>query len=54
MNAITPREPADLNAMRDEAFRLHLRQWIESNYPAEIRNPEKRLHWDETAGMRVR
>jgi alkylation response protein AidB-like acyl-CoA dehydrogenase len=47
MNAITPREPADLNAMPDESFRLHLRAWIEANYPAHIRNPEKRLHWDE-------
>ena len=37
----------DLNAMPDEAFRLHLRHWIEANYPAEIRNPEKRLHWAE-------
>ena len=47
MNAITPREPADLDAMPDEAFRLHLRAWIEAEYPAHIRNPEKRLHWDE-------
>jgi alkylation response protein AidB-like acyl-CoA dehydrogenase len=47
MNAITPREPADLDAMPDEAFRLHLRRWIEAEYPAHIRNPEKRLHWDE-------
>jgi hypothetical protein len=29
----------DLNAMPDEAFRLHLRHWIEANYPPEIRNP---------------
>jgi len=47
MNAITPIEPADLNALEDEAFRLHIRAWIEANYPAEIRNPPKRLHWEE-------
>jgi alkylation response protein AidB-like acyl-CoA dehydrogenase len=47
MNAITPREPLDLDAMPDEAFRLHIRAWIEANYPAELRNPPKRLHWEE-------
>lgn len=47
MNAITPIEPQDLNALEDEAFRLHIRAWIEANYPAEIRNPPKRLHWEE-------
>ncbi|MBY0338799.1 MAG: acyl-CoA dehydrogenase family protein [Acetobacteraceae bacterium] len=47
MNAITPREPADLNLLDDESFRLHIRAWIEANYPAQIRNPEKRLHWAE-------
>ncbi len=47
MNAFTPREPEDLNLLPDEAFRLHIRAWIEANYPGEIRNPEKRLHWAE-------
>jgi hypothetical protein len=47
MNAITPREPADLDALPDESFRLHIRAWIEACYPAEIRNPEKRLHWED-------
>ena len=47
MNAITGHEPADLNALPDDAFRAHVRGWIEANYPAEIRNPEKRLHWSE-------
>jgi alkylation response protein AidB-like acyl-CoA dehydrogenase len=47
MNAITPREPEDLNLLDDETFRLHIRAWIEANYPAEIRNPEKRLHWED-------
>ena len=47
MNVITPREPQDLNALPDDAFRAHVRAWIEANYPADLRNPEKRLHWEE-------
>ena len=47
MFSIEPRETTDLNRMEDEAFRLHIRSWIEANYPAEIRNPPKRLHWDD-------
>jgi alkylation response protein AidB-like acyl-CoA dehydrogenase len=35
----------DLDALDDDAFRLHVRQWIEDNYPPELRNPAKRLHW---------
>jgi alkylation response protein AidB-like acyl-CoA dehydrogenase len=45
--SIAPKEDTDLNAMEDEAFRAHVRQWIEANYPAELRNPPKRLHWEE-------
>ncbi len=45
--SITPKEATDLNAMEDEAFRAHVRSWIEANYPAELRNPPKRLHWEE-------
>ncbi len=44
---IAPKEANDLNAMEDEAFRAHVRTWIEANYPADLRNPPKRLHWDE-------
>ena len=44
---IAPKEANDLNAMEDEAFRAHVRSWIEANYPAELRNPPKRLHWEE-------
>lgn len=44
---IAPKEANDLNAMEDEAFRAHIRHWIEANYPAELRNPPKRLHWEE-------
>ncbi len=44
---IEPRETQDLNLLEDEAFRLHVRSWIEAEYPADLRNPPKRLHWDE-------
>jgi alkylation response protein AidB-like acyl-CoA dehydrogenase len=44
---IEARETQDLNLLEDEAFRLHVRTWIEAEYPAELRNPPKRLHWDE-------
>jgi alkylation response protein AidB-like acyl-CoA dehydrogenase len=37
----------DLDALDDEAFRLHVRQWIADNYPPELRNPAKRLHWHD-------
>ena len=47
MTAVTPHQPEDLNALSDEAFRQHIRQWIEANYPPELRNPPKRLHWAE-------
>jgi alkylation response protein AidB-like acyl-CoA dehydrogenase len=35
----------DLNALDDEEFRLTVRAWVEANYPEELRNPPKRLHW---------
>ena len=38
----------DLDALSDDAFRLVVRQWIAENYPPEIRNPLKRLHWEES------
>ena len=38
----------DLNDLPDEDFRTHVRQWIEANYPPEIRNPPKRLHHSDT------
>lgn len=47
MFTIEPREKDDLNQLDDEAFRHHIRSWIEANYPAEIRNPPKRLHWED-------
>ena len=47
MVAITPNEPADLNLLDDDTFRTHIRRWIVANYPAELLNPPKRLHWNE-------
>ena len=38
----------DLNDIPDEDFRMHVRQWIEANYPPEIRNPPSRLHYKDT------
>jgi alkylation response protein AidB-like acyl-CoA dehydrogenase len=37
----------DLDTLDDDAFRQHVRGWIETNYPPELRNPPKRLHWQE-------
>jgi alkylation response protein AidB-like acyl-CoA dehydrogenase len=33
----------DLNPLSDESFRLTVRQWIEANYPEEMRFPPQRL-----------
>ena len=35
----------DLNALDDDAFRQIVRRFVAENYPPEIRNPPKRLHW---------
>jgi alkylation response protein AidB-like acyl-CoA dehydrogenase len=35
------------DALPDEAFRLEVRRWVEANYPPDLRNPAKRLHWSE-------
>ena len=37
--------PEDLNALDDESFRQVVRSWVAANYPEELRNPPKRLHW---------
>ena len=37
----------DLNLLDDDSFRLTIRAWVEANYPEELRNPPKRLHWRE-------
>lgn len=40
-------EPQDMNTLDDDTFRIAVRAWIEANYPPELRNPPKRLHWSE-------
>ena len=37
----------DLNTLDDDAFRQEVRKFLRDNYPDEIRNPPRRLHWDE-------
>ena len=37
----------DLNALADAEFRTEVRRFVESEYPAELRNPAHRLHWQE-------
>jgi hypothetical protein len=37
----------DLDALSDDDFRRTVREWIEAEYPEELRNPPKRLHWSE-------
>lgn len=37
----------DYNAMTDEDFRAEVRRFVESEYPAHLRNPPHRLHWQE-------
>jgi len=34
-----------LNQLDDDGFRAAVREWVQQNYPAELRNPAKRLHW---------
>ncbi|WP_444984818.1 acyl-CoA dehydrogenase family protein [Halomonas mongoliensis] len=38
----------DYNAMSDDDFRRMVRDWISANYPAEIRNPPRRLGIEPT------
>ena len=38
--------PQDFNDLPDETFRATVRAWVTANYPAELRNPPHRLHWD--------
>ena len=45
MNILAQPEPDDLNTLDDETFRRVVRSWIAENYPPELRNPPKRLHW---------
>ncbi|MBU6499523.1 MAG: acyl-CoA dehydrogenase family protein [Rhodospirillales bacterium] len=43
----TPASLDELDALDDDGFRLAVRHWVAANYPAELRNPPKRLHWAE-------
>ncbi|MES2712492.1 MAG: acyl-CoA dehydrogenase family protein [Pseudomonadota bacterium] len=47
MNAITIPAPADLNGLDDETFRAVVRRFLAENYPEDLRNPPKRLHFAE-------
>lgn len=47
-------EIEDLNQLSDEAFRMLVRNFIEKNYPPELRNPPRRLHYqDNKAWYRI-
>jgi alkylation response protein AidB-like acyl-CoA dehydrogenase len=35
----------NLDLLDDETFRQTVRAWIDANYPEDLRNPPKRLHW---------
>jgi len=45
--AIPTRSRMDWDAMPDEEFRLRVRDVFEREYPAELRNPPRRLRWSE-------
>jgi alkylation response protein AidB-like acyl-CoA dehydrogenase len=36
--------------MDDQAFRLHVREWLEANFPEEMRFPPRRLNFDQAMG----
>lgn len=40
--------PTDYNDWPDDAFRAHVQQWVEANYPPELRHPPERLHRRDT------
>ncbi len=40
---------AELDVLSDDAFRAVARRFVELNYPPELRNPPKRLHWSENS-----
>jgi hypothetical protein len=47
MEAIRIPAPAELDALEDEHFRQVVRAFLHENYPDDLRNPPKRLHWNE-------
>ena len=48
MDAIRIPPPAELDGLEDEHFRQVVRAFLRGNYPEELRNPPKRLHWQES------
>ncbi|OUS14352.1 acyl-CoA dehydrogenase [Gammaproteobacteria bacterium 53_120_T64] len=36
--------------MDDQAFRLHTREWLEANFPEDMRFPPRRLNFDQSMG----
>ncbi|PWC74386.1 acyl-CoA dehydrogenase family protein [Azospirillum sp. TSH64] len=42
-----PTQPPDFDALGDEAFRAAVRTFLAGHHPRHLRNPAKRLHWDE-------
>ncbi len=47
MDAIRIPAPAELDGLDDEHFRQVVRAFLAQNYPEDLRNPPKRLHWHE-------
>jgi alkylation response protein AidB-like acyl-CoA dehydrogenase len=47
MDAIRIPAPTELDALEDEHFRQVVRAFLHENYPEDLRNPPKRLHWSE-------
>ena len=43
-----------LSSLDDETFRMVVREWVEANYPPELRNPPRRLHWSENKAWYMR
>src|SRR5437868_2301723 len=37
----------DFSALDEQAFRARVRRFVEENYPPELRDAPKRLHWHE-------
>ncbi|WP_377805868.1 acyl-CoA dehydrogenase family protein [Azospirillum sp. A29] len=43
----TPTQPPDFDALGDEEFRAAVQTFLADHHPRHLRNPAKRLHWDE-------
>ena len=47
MDALRIPAPTELDSLEEEHFRQVVRAFLHENYPEELRNPPKRLHWSE-------